>query len=33
MRAATRQSLRGLDPGSQAAALKLSVLPRPLPAP
>ena len=32
MRAATRQALRGLDAGSHVAALKLSVLSRPLPA-
>jgi hypothetical protein len=32
MRAATRQALRELDAGSHVAALKLSVLPRPLPA-
>jgi hypothetical protein len=32
MRAATRQALRELDPGSHVAALKLSVFPGPLPA-
>ena len=32
LRAATRQALRGLDAGSHAAALKLSVLSGPLPA-
>lgn len=31
LRAATRQALRGLDPDSQAAALKLSILRAPLP--